>query len=310
MAVLLGEIGKIELRRTNLEDPITATVKPSDVNANKDRFSFDFPLGLLITGDQIEIKTTDGTLLSFIGPDGWPTNQVFKDGIFYIFVNEIGAVRLYNTFDEAIAGETTGRVSLVVPNRDIPISVNIRNNNERILGQIRSYEVNTQRDSIDVTALSDEFRREYSGLISGSGRITCFFDYERRSNDPLIRNEAAGVVEMPIYLNQLLLRTKIGSEFWAKVTLVGRGVKPGGRSEDFDDEVWYEFYGRITNAGLSFEPGEPIESTIEFVTTGRIDLRTRFSTNYLLQEQQELGADQLIRQEANQTGFLEVEQQD
>lgn len=306
MAVLLGEIGKIELRRTNLEDPITATIKPSDVNADKDRFSFDFPLGLLITGDQVEIKTTDGTLLDFITAGGWPTNQVYKDGIFYLFVDEIGAIRLYQTFDEAISGETTGRIDLVVPNRDIPISVNVRNNNERILGQISNYEVNTQREAIDVTSLSDEFKREYSGLISGSGRITCYFDYERRFNDALIKGESAGVVEMPIYLNQLLLRTKVGSEFWAKVTLVGRGLKPGGRREDFDDEVWYEFYARITNVGMVFTPGEPIESTIEFVTTGELALRTRFVSNYLLQEQ---AADR-IRQEANQSGFIETEQQD
>lgn len=305
MAVLLGEIGQIELRRTSLDEPITGTVKPSDVNASRGRFSFDFPLGILITGDQIEIKTTDGTLLSFIGSDGWPSNQVFKDGIFYVFVNEIGGIRLYKTFDEAISGELAGRVSLVVPNRDIPISIQIRNNNERILGQVISYEVNTQRESIDSTSLSDEFRREYSGLISGSGRITCFFDYERRADDPQIRGESSGVVEMPIYLNQLLLRTKVGSEFWAKVTLVGRGTKPGGRTEDFDDEVWYEFYARITNAGLSFSAGEPIESTIEFVTTGQIELRTKTISNYLLQEDTDR-----IAQEANQSGFLEVEQQD
>lgn len=309
MAVLLGEIGKIELRRTNLDEPISATVKPSDVNASRDRFSFDFPVGLLITGDQVEIKTTDGTLLSFIEASGWPSNQVYKDGLFFIYVNEIGGIKLYNNFDDAIAGEASGRVSLAVPNRDIPISVNVRNNNERLLGQIRSYEVNTQRESVDATTLSDEFKREYSGLISGSGRINCFFDYERRANDPLIRNQAAGVVEMPIYINQLLLRTKIGSEFWAKVTLVGRGAKPGGTSEDFNDEVWYEFYGRITNAGLSFEPGQPIESTIEFVTTGKIELRTRFTTNYLLQDQ-DVGDSQRIRQEENQTGFLELEQEE
>ena len=305
MAVLLGEIGQIELRRTSLDEPITGTIKPSDVNASRRRFSFDFTLGLLITGDQIEIKTTDGTLLSFIGSDGWPSNQVFKDGIFYVFVNEIGGIRLYKTFDEAISGEITGSVSLVVPNRDIPISINVRNNNERILGQVISYEVNTQRESIDSTALSDEFRREYSGLISGSGRITCFFDYERRPNDPQIRGESSNVVEMPIYLNQLLLRTKVGSEFWAKVTLVGRGAKPGGRAEDVNDEVWYEFYARITNAGLSFSAGEPIESTIDFVTTGQIELRTKTVSNYLLQED----TDRIV-QEANQSGFLEVEQQD
>lgn len=310
MAVLLGEIGQVELRRTNLEEPIIATIKSSDVNTARSRFSFDFPLGLLITGDQVEIKTTDNSLLSFVHSDGWPSGQVYRDGVFYVNVNEIGGIRLYQNFDDSISGEATGRITLVNPNRDIPISVNVRNNNQRILGQVSSYEVNTQRDSIDVTALSDEFKREYSGLISGGGTITCFFDYERRANDPLNRGDREGVVEMPVYLNQLLLRTKIGSEFWAKITLVGRGLKPGGRREDFDDEVWYEFYARITNIGMDFTPGEPIQSTIEFVTTGEIALKSRFTSNYLLTEQQESGEDVLIRQEANQSGFVELEQEE
>lgn len=307
MAVLLGEIGKVELRRTQLDESLSGTVKSSDVNPTKDRFSFNFPLGLLITGDQIEMKTTDGTLLSFIAASGWPTNQVYNDGIFYIFVDEIGAIRLYQTFDEAVSGEVAGRIDLVDPGRDVPITIKVRNNNERILGQVRNYELNTERDVVDTTALSDEFRRNYSGLISGSGRITCYFDYERRSNDDMIKGESAGVVEMPIYMNQLLLRTRIGSEFFAKLTLVGRGFKPGGRREDFDDEVWYEFDARITSVGMTFVPDEPIESTIDFVTTGEIKLRTRYVTNYLLQEQ---GFADRIRQEANQSGFIEVEQQD
>ena len=307
MAVLLGEIGKVELRRTQLDESLSGTVKSSDVNPTKDRFSFDFPLGLLITGDQIEMKTTDGSLLSFIAASGWPTNQVYSDGIFYIYVDEIGAIRLYQTFDEAISGEVAGRINLVDPGRDVPISIQVRNNNERVLGQVTNYELNTERDVIDTTALSDEFRRNYSGLISGGGRITCFFDYERRDGDPLIKGESAGVVEMPIYMNQLLLRTRIGSEFFAKLTLVGRGFKPGGKRDDFDDEVWYEFDARITNVAMAFVPDEPIETTIDFVTTGEIRLRTRYVTNYLLQEQ---GFADRIRQEANQSGFIEVEQQD
>ena len=307
MAVLLGEIGKVELRRTQLDESLSGTVKSSDVNPTKDRFSFDFPLGLLITGDQIEMKTTDGSLLAFIAASGWPTNQQYSDGIFYIFVDEVGAIRLYQTFDEAISGEVTGRVDLVDPGRDVPITIKVRNNNERILGQVRNYELNTEREVVDTTALSDEFRRNYSGLISGSGKITCYFDYERRSNDALIKGESVGVVEMPIYMNQLILRTRIGSEFFAKLTLIGRGFKPGGRREDFDDEVWYEFDARITNVGMAFVPDEPIEATIDFVTTGEIKLRTRYVTNYLLQEQ---GFADRIRQEANQSGFLEVEQQD
>lgn len=307
MAVLLGYQGQVELRRSQVDEEYTGNVAISDVNTSKDRFSFDFPSGMLITGDQIEMRTTDDSLLSFVSADGWPTNTVYKDGIFYIFVDEVGAIRLYRTFDDAISGEVAGRINLANPGRTVPIAVKVRNNNDRILGQVKSFELNTEREGVDTTALSDEFRRQYSGLISGSGRITCFFDYERRSGDPMVRGQSAGIMEMPLYVHQLLLRTRLGSEFGARLTLVGRGPKPYGRDEDNDDEIWYEFEARVTNVGIAFDPTEPIESTIEFVTTGEIKLRTRYVSNYLLQEQ---GATDRIRQEANQSGFLEVEQQE
>ena len=303
----MGEGGQIELRRAQIDEEFLGEVKQSDVNTVKDRFSFDFPLGMLITGDQVEIKTTDGSLLAFVAPSGWPTNQVYKDGIFYLFVDEVGAIRLYNRFDEAISGEVSGRISLVDAGKTVPISIEVHNNNERILSQIREFEINTERDSVDVSALSDEFKRQYSGLISGSGKITCFFDYERKDCDPAYAGISAGLMEMPIYMNQLLLRTRLGSEFWAKVTLVRRGFKPYGREEDNDDEIWYEFNARITNIAMSFLPGQPIESVINYVTTGEIKLRTRYISNYLLQEQ---GVVDRIRQEENQSGFLEVEQQE
>ena len=305
MAVLLGCNGLVELKRTQVDEEFFGSVAVSDVNTDKDRFSFDFPSGMLITGDQIELKTTDGSLLSFVSPNGWPTNQVYKDGVFYLFVDEVGAIRLYRTFDEAISGEVSGRINLVNAGRTVPISVKVRNNNERILGQVKEFELNTEREAIDTTALSDEFRKQYSGIISGSGRITCFFDYERRDCDPMTTGQSTGVMEMPVYVHQLILRTRLGSEFSAKLTLVGNGPKPGGRSEDNDDELWYEFDARLTNVGLAFDPTQPIESTIEFVTTGEIKLRTRYVSNYLTQENTDR-----IRQEANQSGFLEIDQQD
>lgn len=304
MAVLLGYQGQVELRRSQVDEEFTGSVAVSDVNTDRDRFSFDFPSGMLITGDQIEMRTTDDSLLSFISADGWPTNTVYRDGIFYIYVDEADGIRLYQNFDDAIAGEVTGRINLANAGRTVPIAIRVRNNNERILGQVKSFELNTERESVDTTALSDEFRKQYSGLISGSGRITCFFDYERRPGDPMTRGSGDSM-EMPLYVHQLILRTKLGSEFGAKLTLVGRGPKPYGFGEDYDDEIWYEFEARITNVGIAFDPTEPIESTIDFVTTGEIKLRTRYVTNYLLQE--DTGR---IRQEANQSGFLELQQQD
>ena len=305
MAVFLGESGCVELRRNSQDELITGLVHQSDVNTSKDRFSFDFPSGSLITGDQVVIKTTDGSLLDFIAPNGWPTNKVYKDGVFYLFVDEVGAIRLYQKFDEAVSGEVAGRIDLVDAGRAVPISMEVRNNNERILAQVTSFELNTERDSIDISALSDEFRKNTSGLISGSGRIECFFEYERRLCDPLTEGVSPSVLDVPIYMNQLILRTRIGSEFWSKLTLIGRGEKPYGRSNDFDDEVWYEFEARITNVGMAFSPAEPIRSTIDFVTTGEIKLRTRYVSNYLLQENGDR-----IRLEANQSGFIEIEQQD
>jgi hypothetical protein len=207
-------------------------------------------------------------------------------------------------FDDAVSGEVAERVNLIVPTRDIPIAVQVLDNPERILAQIREFEVNTERNSVDTSALSDDFRKQFSGMISGSGRINCFFDYERRECDPYT-DGSSQALEMPIYMNQLLLRTRMGSEFWAKVVLVRRGDKPYGTSRDSDDQVWYEFEAIITNIAMSFAPGQPVESVIDYVTTGEIKLHVKTLSNYLTQEDTSL-----ILLEEKQQGALEVEQQE
>ena len=60
MGIYLGSAGCVELRRTQFDETFTSVVNDSDVNPDKNRFSFNFPLGSLITGDMIEIKRTDG----------------------------------------------------------------------------------------------------------------------------------------------------------------------------------------------------------------------------------------------------------
>ena len=44
----------------------------------------------------------------------------------------------------------------------------------RVLAQVKDFELNTSRDAIDISALSSEFKQQYSGLISGSGTVNCF----------------------------------------------------------------------------------------------------------------------------------------
>jgi len=303
MAVYLGSAGCFELRRTGGEEYLSE-IAPSDVNPDNDRFSFDFPAGQYLTGDLIEITTTDGSLLDFIDPSGWGDNTVYDDGKFFIYVDEAGGMALYTDFCEAVAGEVNGRVPLVAHDHVIPVKITVDNNYERIVAQVTEYEINTEREAVDVTELGDSFRQQYNSLISGSGQLSCFFDYDARDCDPALGGENCDL-ELPIYMNQLILRNQIGSKFHAKATVIGRGNKPHGRPEDFDDEVWYEFDGVVTNVAMAFVPGETLKSTISFITTGQIKLRVRTITNYILQEQ---GSNDRIELERYQDGYLEQEQ--
>lgn len=308
MAVLLGEIGKVELKRASEDFSITGVVRPSDVNATRNRFSFVFPAGSLVSGDRVEIRNTDGTNLEFVSASAWPDNTKHPDGVFYVHIDEAGGVRLYGTFSEAVAGEIVGRKSLDSITADVPIRITLQDAEYRVLGQVTNFELNTERESVDTTALSDDFRRNVSGLISGSGRLTAFFDYEYREGDTRYGGSPISTTEAPIFINQLVLRTTTGSTFEAKFTLVGTGPKPAGDATDVDDQVWYEVVGRVTNAGVEFSPTEPIRVTMDFVTTGPIQLKTQFVSNYLLQE--DFGKVRLEAQQSTGDGFIEVEQQE
>ena len=293
MSVIFGTAGAVELTRSSVGEVFASVVNPSDVNAAKDHFSFDFQAGMLLTGDQLEIKATDGGLLSFV--DGW----AYPDGKWYIHVDQVGSIRLYLEFADAVAGERAGQVNLAVPTRDIPIEVRVRNAIPRMLAEVTSFELNTSREAVDVTELGDEFREQHATLISGSGTLNCFFDY---AHDRCGGGVSVGFEpELPIYLHQLLLRQQLGSGFHARLFVLTRGS-----GKESGDEVWYEFDALITNAGIAFEPTQPVRSTIQFVTTGEVKLLVKTRGSLLLQENSDR-----IALEVNQgSGFIELEQDD
>lgn len=277
MAVYLGNIGNVELTRKSLEGVKESIVNPSDVNSGRKRFSFDFDEGYLITGDLIEIKTTDGTTLDFIGTDGWSDATVYESGNWYIFIDELGGIRLYNTFDDSLEGTKELAVNIVDIARDIPIAVSVRDRGGRLLACVTDYELNTSREVVDVTALSDEYRQQYSSLITGSGRLTAQWDYGN-----------IGDVEPVHYLMQLVLRTEIGSAFGAKLYIKTEGGQPSAGAFDasqVNDSLWWEFDALVTNSATSFSPGDIVVSTIDFVATGPIRLKARTAPQRrLLQE--------------------------
>lgn len=277
MAVYLGNVGNIEIERKTLEVPIASTVNPSDINASRNRFSFDFDEGSLISGDRVEIKTTDGTDLDFIDASGWGNSTVQSSGTWYLFIDELGGVRLYDNFDDSLEGSTPGLVPLNAIARDIPISVTVVTAGYRLLACVTDYELNTNRETVDITSLSDQYRQQYSSLISGSGRVTAQWDYANNAGDEAIN-----------YLMQLVLRTEIGSGFRAKLYIKSENTDAAGGSFDaaqLNDALWWEFDALVTNSATSFAPGDIIVSTIDFAATGAIKLRARTTVQArLLQE--------------------------
>jgi hypothetical protein len=296
MSIYLGSTGNIELTRKSLEAPKESVVNPSDVNAERDRFSFDFDEGYLITGDLIEISTTDGTLLDFVAASGWNAGTVQTSGNWYIFIDELGGIKLYDTFDDSLEGGTEGQVALAVIARDIPIRVTVRSRDTRVLASISEYEINTSREAIDFTALGDEYRQQYSSLITGSGRLTAQWDYVNKAGYEPVQ-----------YLMQLVLRTEIGSSFHGKFYIKSEGASSFGGSfsaAQLNDQLWWEFDGIVTNSATSFTPGDVIVSTIDFVATGPIRLRAQTQRrSYLLQE-----SGSRIELEQDQSSYLVLEE--
>lgn len=276
MTVFLGNSGRVRLRRSTPERTFTSTVDPSDVNVTKKRFSFDFPQEMLLTGDRLQIKSTNGADLAFIDGSGWDGGSQLPDGAWFINVDDIGGISLYDTFANALNGQSTGKITLAAITTAIPIEVKSVQAEYNILGLVRSFELNNDREVVDVTALSDEFRKNESGLISGSGSVSCEFHY-----DP----DAAGLTvdtDVPSYLHELILRQKLGAEFDAELYI----VEQGENAEATNDFFFFEFKGIVTNAAIGLGTGELTVSNFNFVTTGPITpkLGLGIISNYVLKE--------------------------
>ena len=295
MGIYLGNIGGIEITRKSSGGPKESIVNHSDVNTGRDRFSFDFDEGYLIAGDLVEFSTTDGTNLDFVAAAGWDNASVQPSGNWYVFIDELGGIRLYTNFVDSLEGSIAGLVPLATITRDIHISVIVRDRDSRLLASITDYELNTNRETVDITALSDEYRQQYSSLITGSGRLTAQWDYV---------NEAS---QEPVnYLMQLVLRTEIGSGFHAKFYIKSANTDASGGTfagTQMNDSLWWEFDAIVTNSATSFAPSDIIVSRIDFVATGAIRLSARTRTaGYLLQED---GGKVSLEQNANAYLLLE-----
>ena len=268
MSIYFGSTGFIELKRDALNSEIGTSLNPADVNTTKKRFSVENVNGSLITGDQIEIETVDGSNLELLSDHNFPDLRK------YIHIDDMGGIKLYNTFASALAGEVTDALMLTAPSSTKNILIHTRNTRFRPLAKITEFEITTTRDTVDVTNLGEEFRRQYeNGLISGQGTIQTIWQHRNFQND----TKEFSNPEFPVYLSQLLVRIKQGADF------EGRFYVYHDPSQS-TNSVWYQSMCVITNVAINVPASGLIEARIEFITNGEIRLHNGVPPAFLLLE--------------------------
>jgi hypothetical protein len=289
MAVWLGQAGGLRFSRHST-GRFFARIAPSDVDPSLKRFGFDRPVTSLITGDSVWIRRVDeqgqpvAQPLDFVDSSGWRDGQRHSDGRWFVNVDAVGGIRLYDSWAKALAGRTPDAITLTKPAGDYRLSLQLEDAGEDCLAQTIGWELNTNRDVADISSLGEGFRQKMGTMVSGSGNIDCLFDYRLRECERGYQSAA----ETSVYMHQLVLRQEIGSKFTGIFLLKQSGAVPLdaliGR-EELERALFYRCDCVVTEVAVALNPTEAIHSKIEFVTTGEIQLLYDFTASYLLQEQ-------------------------
>lgn len=302
MTIYLGSKGRIELQRMSSKDEITVNIRKGDIDASKRRFSLDFPHGTFSTGDEIEIRTSgdySGQNIKFIAASAWPGGARKSKGQWFINVDALDGIRLYDTWMKAVNGVEAQAFQLDYGHATKQeLSIKHITAIKRVLGQIESYELNTNREAVDMTTLGNDFRTQYSSLISGSGRVVCYWDYK----DTI----GGGEYEVSQYLAQLAIRSEIGSTIQMDLFVKAPGYNPSGVADEANDVVWYEVYAVLTGSAIQFDLNGLVKMTADFVTKGSIRLKVATEVEYNLLKE-DLGAVLIDRASGVTTDILLLE---
>lgn len=271
MTFFLGTKGNVRLKRATsvLMSSLQDQINPADVNTSLARLSFDSAGDNLLTGDRVDISTTDARGLECFTAASWSSGTVESSISAYVNVNAAGGLRFFPTFTDAINNTRANELDLYAfSGEPIPIECRVRDVSYSVLGNVIDYTLATDREAINATALSDRFRQLYSaGILSGSGSITCAFDYT-----------TPGITETPLLMLQLIQRLELGSSFDCALYLTDQSVDAGVNN------VFYQFDAMVTKAGVEVRAGDIINCTIDFVTTGEIRLLIGSIEEYILKE--------------------------
>ena len=271
MSVYMGEQGLISLQRTAVgtgANALATVLEPSDVTVADKRFSADFPPSALINGDRIEIATQDNSNLQLV--DG----HDFPDGNWFCHIDKAGGIRLYDTFADAVAGAKGPALALIAPAESQPIYIRNRDETFNCVAKTTEWSLTTQREAVDISVLGQSFRDQYAnGLISGQGETTAFWEYRYGRCD----SDTDLTEELSNYYAQLLLRLEQGALFKGRFFIYA--CSPA---------VWYEADCVVTSVGFAFQPGQPIRTSVQFLTSGEVKLIVGEPERYLRQEDLDL----------------------
>ena len=300
MAIWHGYGGGLRLERAKT-GPAYVWIEAGDVDAPARRMSADRAVAALITGDHVSIAHVDvnGGLLSdplpFMAAGAWSNGVKYPDGQWFVNVDPIGGVRLYQQWKDALDGNIDNAMPMESLAGRCRVRVQLVGDNQRCLAQTISWELNTNRDVADITPLGEGFAKNMATLVSGSGVIDCLFT---AGKDKCGINDDH---ERSMYLHQLALRQEIGAQFTGVFLLKRPGTLPIDLSPEYDKaELFYLCDCVISNVASSVDVDDIIHSRIEFVTTDEIRLLYSYPTSYLLLES---GAPDCVVQE-NASGIL------
>ena len=290
MAIWLGSAGAIRLKRS-WQNQVFDYITPTGVNVGLKRFGFEDGITGITTGDRVQFKRVDENgkavedLLDFVDASGWLDGTQHNDGAWYCHADSVGGVRLYDRWEHALRNDPAFAIELNKASERYRVAYKNVNTNENCLAQVTSWTLNTNRDTVDVSGLGDQFRKQFSGMVSGSGTVECLFDYDYHRSQEDCDNDYDK--ELPIFMHKLAIRQEVGSTFTGMFLMRQAYTMPIADLVDRErvgNELFYLCECVVTNVATELAPTEMIRSSIDFVTTGKIQLLFAYPADQLLQE--------------------------
>jgi len=272
VTVFTGADGFVELQRTAEDQSqiVRDVLNKADINTDVRRFSVDKNgVGgmFLLTGDRVSISYGADPQTEPLENPWLVANHTNSEGKYYpdwtgyVGVDAIGGIRLFDTYELAVTNKSSDALPLQGTQDQCTIRFEQQNIDFRCAALMQGYTFTTERSTIDVTRLGDSFRKQYeAGLISGQGNLDCLWHNNSSRCDNTL---SCGDTEFSIFLSQLCIRVITGARFTARFIVFFNGAQ----------SVFYEAGCVVTNASIEVQADQAVRSTIDFATTGTIQLK-------------------------------------